>query len=377
MSQPLRRLSRIVYVISGIDYALGFDWLDKHLDRTTYDPYFIFIGSVKPSLIPILKERGGSADFIRLNSKWELPLVFMRLLWIFLRFRPDIVHAHLLDANLTAIPAAWLLRIRQRIYTRHHSTYHFDYHPHMVKYDKLINRLSTRIASISEVVSKVLIDREGVPANKVFAVPHGFELERFFDPDPLKLAELRHKYNLDGHHPVVGVISRFTAWKGIQYIIPAFREIIRTYPNAKLVLANSKGDYKAQLMSMLSDIPEDAFVLVPFETDLFSFYHLFDIFVHVPVDKDAEAFGQTYVESLAAGIPSVFTLSGIANEFIRHEQNALVVPYKNSEAIAGAILKLMNDTMLANKLREMGRHDVNSRFAIGVMMKSLYKLYER
>ncbi len=44
--------------------------------------------------------------------------------------------------------------------------------------------------------------------------------------------------------------------------------------------------------------------------------------MHVTIGKHYEAFGQIYVEALAAGIPSVFTLTGIAPEIIEHEHNA-------------------------------------------------------
>jgi glycosyltransferase involved in cell wall biosynthesis len=370
------KLIRIAYVISGIDYALGFDWLEHYLDRSRYKPLFIFLSSGQPALAGILRERGVAVIVIQLRSKKDYPFVFLKLLWRFIRWRPYIVHAHLFDANLLSIPAAWMLRIKHRIYTRHHSTYHFDYHPHMVKYDKLINHLSTRIASISNVVTKVLVDMEGVPPGKVFPVPHGFELDRFSNPDAEKLRILKDRYGVVDRKPVIGVISRFTEWKGIQYIIPAFRNLIQKYPHARLILANAKGDYKIEIEELLSDLPQGYVVQIPFETDLFNLYHLFDIFVHVPIDKNAEAFGQTYVEALASGIPSVFTLSGIANEFVVDGYNAFVVPYKDANAIEGAVLRLLNDPELSRKLSERGKEDVKARFDISVMMKALYRLYE-
>jgi glycosyltransferase involved in cell wall biosynthesis len=99
--------------------------------------------------------------------------------------------------------------------------------------------------------------------------------------------------------------------------------------------------------------------------------------VHVPIDECAEAFGQTYVEALAAGIPSVFTLSGIAREFIENEKNALVVPYKNANAIQTSIERLLENKQLRNNLVEQGKKDVYASFVIDKMMNSLFSLYEK
>ena len=95
----------------------------------------------------------------------------------------------------------------------------------------------------------------------------------------------------------------------------------------------------------------------------------------MPIDENCEAFGQTYVEALASGIPSIFTLSGIANEFIINERNALVVPYKNSDAIYNSCIRLLNDKTLCNSLIENGKKDVTQKFQLEQMINSLEALY--
>ena len=372
----MQKKCKILFVISGVDYSLGFDWLDKYLDREKFIPMFIFLNSSKPQILDILLGRKSNAIFFRLNSRKDYPFLFFKIVRMIRSFKPDIVHTHLLDANFLGISAAWFCNVKRRIYTRHHSTYHFDYHPHMVKFDKLVNTMSTHIAAISSNVRDVLIEKEGVPPSKVFMVEHGFELRAFIDVDLNKVELLCNKYNPDHRKPVIGVISRFTEWKGIQFVIPAFKKLLDKYPSALLVLANAKGDYYNQITDQLKVLPEKSYICISFEKDLFSLYKLFNIFVHVPIDPAAEAFGQTYIESLAAGIPSVFTLSGIAREFVVNEVNALVVNYKNSSEIEMALIRLLENEQLRNTLVKRGREDVLERFQVQNMMASLYKLYE-
>jgi glycosyltransferase involved in cell wall biosynthesis len=227
-----------------------------------------------------------------------------------------------------------------------------------------------------ENVQNVLVDREGVDSSKVKLINHGFELEKFVKPNPDAVKNLKLKYNPNSKFPVIGVIARFTEWKGVHFIISSFHTILESYPNALLILANAKGDMKDEIDLLLSDLPSESYLDIPFENDLFSLYQLFDVYVHVPIDKYSEAFGQTYVEALAAGIPSVFTLSGIANEFIVDRKNALVVPYKSSIDITNAVMELLSNDSLREKVIYNGRLAVLAKFGIHKMIDSLTLLYE-
>jgi len=366
---------KVIYVISRIDYALAFDWVDKYLDKTKFDLHFIFLNPSKPKLHNDLISRGTKSFFIEFKSKIDYFKVAFKLMKLFFKLKPDVVHVHLIDACLTALPVAFLMGIRKRIYTRHHSTYHFDYFPHAVKYDKLINFLSTNIIAISKNVENVLLIKEHVNATKVQIILHGFELNKFIDRDETNISILKLKYNPSLRTPVIGVISRFTEWKGVQYIIPAFQKIKNDFPDALLVLANAQGDMEDEIFRHLNEIAKDSFVTIKFEKELYSLYKLFNVFVHVPIDEHSEAFGQTYVEALAAGIPSVFTMSGIAKEFIEDKKNALVVDFKNSDAIYNSIYKILSDNELKDFLIDNGRNSVLSMFDVNKMIISLEVLY--
>ena len=366
---------KVVYVISRIDYALGFDWVDKYLNKEKFDLQFIFINPTVPKMHNDLLERGTGSYYIPFNSKRDYIKVAYNLFKLFLKIKPDVLHVHLIDACLTTMPVAYLMGIKKRIYTRHHSTYHFDYFPHAVKYDKLINFLATNIIAISKNVENVLIKREHVAASKVQIVHHGFELNKFLNTNADNILTLKSKYNPEGKSPVIGVISRFTEWKGVQYIIPAFKKILKDYPNAFMILANAQGDMQEELFKQLSQFDSKQYCTIKFEKDLYSLYQLFDVFVHVPIDEHSEAFGQTYVEALAAGVPCVFTLSGIASEFVKDRENAIVVDYKNTDDIYNGIRLILENPDLKNKLIANGRNDVMKQFDVIKMINSLEALY--
>ena len=367
---------KVCYIISGVDYSLGFIWLIKNINKEKYEVSFIFLNKNRPSILDEIDKDEIKSSWIKCEKKLDYILIFFKLAIYFIRNRPDIVHAHLIEAGLIAIPASFFTGIKKRIYTRHHATYNIYYYPHMVKYDKLINFFCTQIIAISTNVSEVLIQKEKTDPSKVHILPHGFKLNLFEEVSKSNIEKLSLKYNPQKQSPVIGVISRFIELKGLQYIIPAFKILLESKPDALLILANASGNYKTEIDDLLSSIPSKNYITLKFEKDLFSLYKLFTIFIHVPINNTVEAFGQVYVEALAAGIPSIFTKSGIARDFIEHERNALVVNYKSSDEIYQAICKLIEEPELRNQLIETGRKDVNKLFSFEKSLIEMYALYD-
>ena len=218
------------------------------------------------------------------------------------------------------------------------------------------------------------MEKEGVSESKITLIPHGFDLQAFSDPDPHHLKKMSAKYGLQEDMIIVGCIARYFQLKGIQYLIPAIKRLKQDYPKLHLMLFNAKGPFKAQIKELLNDLGESDYTEVAFEEDLFSIYALFDIYVHLPIDPEIEAFGQTYVEAMAASKACVFTLSGIAPEFVVNEENALVVPYEDSDAVYAALKRLLDDHGLKKRLQS-NTVDAVRDYALDIFINRLEKLY--
>jgi glycosyltransferase involved in cell wall biosynthesis len=273
--------------------------------------------------------------------------------------------------------ASWLARVPGRIVTRHYSDYHHVYNPSAVTYDKIINRCATVIIAISQNVWNILVKMENVSPKKVRLIHHGISFEDYA-PGAVSaesINAIKEKYEIGNRYPVIGMISKFVEWKGIQYVIPAFSRLLEFHPDAVLVLANAHGPYRDEVLKLLKHIPEENYRLIRFEDDITALYKSFDLFVHVPVATTSEAFGQVYLESLASGIPSVFTLSGVAPEFLKHGESCLVVPFRNSEAIYDALLYLINHPQKADELRVRGNEAVKRLFDVRIKFTKLELIY--
>lgn len=366
----------VVYIVSGVEKSLAFEWIISELDKRSVKLSFIVLGKAETPLTIFLQSKGIKWLGVTYRSKKDLPWAFFKICRFLLRCRPAVVHTHLFEASFIGLTAARLLGIRKRIYTRHHATIHHTYFPKAVKYDKWINWCATDIVAISRSVKEILISLEGVAQKKIVLIYHGFDFSAFDEVSSARIELLKQKYGLrDTKSFVVGVVARYTEWKGIHYVIQAVKDVLADYPELVLVLAGAKGDFSTELKEALSGIPLKNFREIEFEKDIIALYSLMDVYVHVPVDPVCEAFGQTYVESLAARVPAIFTLSGIAREFIVHEQNAYVVPFRSAADIEAGIREILTNDAMRNKMIESGYHDVRQRFGVSYMADALRSLY--
>ena len=367
--------TKVTYILSNIDKAIAFEWIVEQLNQQQFELSFILLNPKDSHLFNWLKTKKVIIYSIPHYGKKSYFTSFFKVLFLLRKINPAIVHTHLFDANLIGLTAAKLLGIKKRIYTRHHSTYHHDKFPNAIKYDKWSNKMATQIVAITKNVKNVLVKKEAVSTEKIILIHHGFDIQSFQNVNQTHIESLKNKYEIEQNNfPVIGVVARYISWKGIQYIIPAFKQLLKEHPNAKLVLANATGPDANFIKEVLKQLPTDSYIEIAFEPNLFALYQLFDIYIHTPTDKHIEAFGQTYVEALAAGIPSIFTFSGVANEFVIDEKNALVVDYKNSNEIYNKLQLLLEDIDLRNQLIVNGKQSIN-QFSLNLFIQKLEELY--
>ena len=366
----------VIIVISEVSFAPTFEWLSRLHAEGRVRLEFVLMNEGGSSLESNLLAKGVPVTRITYRGKRDSLSATWKLFRHFRARSPGVVHTHMLAASLCGLVAAFVARVSNRIYTRHHSNLNQEGPRRGRMYDRLCNALSGRIVATCENVRTYLEAVERVPAHKVTTIPFGFPLEHFAVASQDRLEKLRERHGYAGRFPVIGVVSRFIPCKSVPLIVESFRITLARYPNACLVLANAgSGSDRARVLALLGELPDSAYRMVRFEEDGPALLQSFDVFVHAPADPVSEAFGQVYVEALLCGVPSVFTLSGVAREFVRHERNALVVPFSSAAGIAASVERILEDGVLANGLKQRGREDAERLFQLSHMIESFEELY--
>jgi glycosyltransferase involved in cell wall biosynthesis len=371
---------KVTYIVSYIDQAPIFENTFRLIDKTRFEVSVILLNPGGSQLEDVMLADNIYCKTIIYRGKKDYAKAIYKCFSLLRKLKPDIVHAHLIDAGLIGLLAAYLAGIKNRLYTRHGGSQKV-FLKKGVKHDKAINFLATHTIATCENVKEIQVEEGHVPPEKITIINLAFDYDRLTNPDPYWIEQLKQKYNPHNRGPVVGVISRWVEWKGLQYILPAFKEFLVSHPNALLIMANASGVYAPELEKQMKTFKPEEITLIRFEKKFYELYQLFDFFVHVPVGKRFEAFGQIYVEALAAGIPSVFTLAGIGAEIIKDDYNAIVVDFKNSAQITEALNKLAADPCLQEKLSQNGKASVLGKFDFSRHVHEhevLYtKLYEK
>lgn len=368
---------KLVYIVSNVDRWIAMEWITEELKKSKFEIRFILLNSGFSHLEEYLQNFNFEYIRIAYKQKRNLPKAIWQTYKILKKWKPDLVHTHFIDASLVGLTASKMAGIKRRIHTRHHSTFHHNYARKGVLIDKFVNWLSTDIIAITQLVAEILMEKERVASEKITIIHHGFKLNEFINPSENKVLSLKEKYQIKNNHMIIGVVARHIHLKGVQYIVKAFQKLMNQYPGCILFLANARGNYSHEIYSLLKDVPQNRYRLVPFEKEVGAMFKLFDLYVHTPIDPQIEAYGQTYVEALAAGLPSVYTLSGIAHDFIENMKNAIVVPYRNSEEIANSLRFLLDNQEEARKLACQGQQDVIKLFDLQRMIDGLEALYLR
>jgi len=368
-----QRKIKVVAVFSLIEHANEFYWYAHYLNSSIFELHCIFLNPAETPVQKKIAALGIPCYLIDYSGKKDVLRTLLKTIRLLNIIKPDIIHPQLFDASFIALTAAWLAGYKNRLHTRHHSDIHHKYHPQAVKYDRWINLLSKKIICPSEQTKALLIEKENVTERKITVIRHGFDFDDFIVNENDKI-EIMQKYKLTGF-PLIGVVSRFTEWKGVQFTIKAFERILEKYPDAILVLAGVGGDYETEILNLLKQIPTKNYRIIKFEKDIYALFSTFNIFVHVPISKDAETFGQIYVEAFALKIPSVITLSGIAYDCELFKKYANVIDYMNDHEIFDAMIYILSHYKECVNNMESASIEVKREFTFDKKIKSIEHIY--
>jgi glycosyltransferase involved in cell wall biosynthesis len=154
---------------------------------------------------------------------------------------------------------------------------------------------------------------------------------------------------------VIGIVGRIAPWKGQHIFLDAVASLSRRYPNlrARVIGAPLFGEYEYErsLKRQAEDLGIASLVEFPgFSSDVAT--ELARLVVMVHASTVAEPFGQVVVEAMACGVPIIATNQGGPAEILTHGTDGLLVPPGDSDALADAIVQLLEDRDLRVRLAE-------------------------
>jgi glycosyltransferase involved in cell wall biosynthesis len=284
------------------------------------------------------------------------------------RFQPDVLHAHMVHANLMAR----LLRVFRRVPVVVCTAHNVD---EGGRIREIGYRLTDRLCDLTTQVSELGLNRYreigAVSEGRSRFMPNGVELGRFRF-EPARREELRSRLGCTAGFAWLAV-GRFQAQKDYPNMIEAFA---RTAPGAGHLFLAGAGPDRAAIEDMVRARGlTDRFTFLGMRRDIDDLMRAVDGFV---LSSAWEGMPMVLLEAAASGLPVVATDVGGNASLVEHGVTGLLVPPRNPAALAEAVERISSLPADAlDEMRQKARAHIAVRYSLESVARQWAALYEQ
>lgn len=289
----------------------------------------------------------------------------------------DIIHVQTLYSLIMAFISSKLVRGKKvKILVTIHSTMHgTSYERLSLKFGGFILSLcADLVIPVSDDAAKKLIE-SNLDQRKIAVIPNGIDLEIFDNMLNTQKITLELPYSFkDQSSIVISYFATLVPRKGHSYLITAFSELLKDFPNLKLILT-SDGPLKTELVALTKTLGVSNYVYfagrVSYEK-LLEILKRTDFYVFPSL---SELFPFAILEAMAANKPVIATDVGDVSKVIIDGNTGILVPSGSSKSLYIAIKELLENPLKAKELGNHARSLVEELFNINTIASTLVTCY--
>jgi len=303
-----------------------------------------------------LMNKGLGVKILNIFSYYN-PFNILKLVSLFRKSSPDIVHTHGYFASTIGRIAAKITRVPV-IITHLHTSF-CNLNRRNVIIDKFFNVFTDRIIAVSEKI-KESFAQAGYNIDKAKVIYNGVDASKF----PVRSAD--NKMN-------VIIVASLYEHKGHIYLLRAFKKVLRDFPEACLWIVGEGPLRKSLERETVNMNIANQVHFWGERKNVFSLLLQSSIFV---LSSIREGLGIAAIEAMATGLPLVVTNIGGLPEVVINEETGFTVPPKDSEALAETISTLLKNPELRRRMGNKGRKVFEEKFTQGKMINKLDAIYQ-
>ncbi len=300
-------------------------------------------------------------------------------------YKPHIVHTHAAKSGALGRIAAWLEGVPVIVHTYHGHVFHSYFGRtktlFFILLERMLSRISSRIITISnQQFNEIVHELRVTPKVKTRIIPLGFDFSRFDDPDGTKRASFRNEFGLSDNDIAICLAGRITAIKNHEMFIEALKIIFKTYPHHIYAFIVGDGELKSRLIEICNQsglqigITKDkksAIVFTSWRSDMPEVFNGIDINCLTSLNEGTPV---TAIEGMYCKKPIVSTSVGGVPDLVTNGKSGILTPTRNSAAFAEAVISLIADVDLRQKMGEEARKSAYN-FGVDNLVKNISGLY--
>lgn len=322
--------------------------------------------------IPVRVVRGLQREIAPLKDA----LTFWRLFRLIREGGYQIVHTHISKAGVLGRLAAAAAGVPVVLHTYHGDVFQSYFSPFksrlLLALEQAAAAVSDRLIEVSRATLRRHVAYGVAPPGRFVVIPNGIDLTPFDRPAP-DAGEARATLGLPLKAPVVGTVAALVPVKRLDVLLSAMETVLHRLPDAALVIVGD-GNQRPLLEGRAGAPPLCGRVrFLGLRHDIPALMPAFDALV---LSSDEEGCPTSPIEAMAAGRPVVATDVGGVSEVVRHGENGLLVPRRDPEALADAILSLLRSPDRARAMGLRGRQIAQERFDARRMVERVDALYQ-
>ena len=235
----------------------------------------------------------------------------------------------------------------------------------------IVHRLSSKVIGNSNAVKNQI--SEEWRDKKVIVIYNGIDPVLYSKQD--EGMKLKKELLIDHRYRLIGVIGNISPHKGQQDVIEAYVKIKEKMDKVKLLMiGKGKRSYVNDLKKLVKkNHIDDSVIFTGFRTDIPEILQEIDLVVTA---SWTESFGRVTLEAMATGKPVVATNTGASPEIVIDGETGTLVPARNPERLAEAMIDLLSDSEKAKQMGRKGRERVKERFTVQKYIENIECLYE-
>jgi glycosyltransferase involved in cell wall biosynthesis len=313
---------------------------------------------------PVLSERRVPVDHLGKRRGMDLRM-YPRLMRVFRRFRPDIIHTHSYVLRYT-FPASVAIRTGCMVHTVHNVA---------LRETEWLGRMIHRVAFRRGVVPVAVAAEVARSFQKVYGfapvatIPNGIDVDRFLQPDAGR--EWRRAHGFSAEDRLAVSVARLEPQKNPLGLVDAFARALPDNARWHLLLVGD-GNLREEVCGHIARLRLGHRVhLLGIRADVVDLLSAADVFV---LASHWEGNPMAVMEAMAAGLPVVATAAGGVPEVVEHGVTGLLAPPGDTEALASALAELARDPQRRDEFRQAALRRV-LRFSLSAMIASYSELF--